>query len=167
MKDEKFSVLLTAFQGTASEKIIKIFGDAYVKLILENDKSNSVEQLISAIDAYRPDYIISFGQKPAIKDKIYIERSGREKSVICETDFDVERLQHAFASVGFSVRISDNAGTSYCNHIYVNGIKYLKETEYDGKMVFIHVPFEKNIRDFVKYSEEVKRGIEVFLEIEQ
>ena len=30
-------------------------------------------------------------------------------------------------------------------------------------MVFIHVPFEKNIKDFVQYSEEVKRGIEAFL----
>ena len=165
MKDEKFSVLLTAFQGTSSEKIIKNFGDAYVKLILVNDKSNSVDQFISAVDEYRPDYIISFGQKPAIKDKIYIERIGREKSAIYETDFDIELLQHIFESIGFSVRISDNAGTSYCNHIYVNGMKHLRELECEGKMVFIHVPFEKNIRDFVKYSDEVKRGIEAFLKI--
>lgn len=166
MKDKKFSVLLTAFQGTASEKIIGRFGDEYYKLILVNDKNNSVNQLISAIDVYRPDYIISFGQKPVIKDKIYIEFRGREKDTICETDFDVERLQYTFENVGFSVRTSYNAGTSYCNHIYVNGLKCLREKEYEGKMVFIHVPFEKNISSLVDYAVGVKCAIEVFFDIE-
>ncbi|MBQ8596830.1 MAG: hypothetical protein IJ409_03470 [Lachnospiraceae bacterium] len=166
MKDKKFSVLLTAFQGTSSEKIIQSFGDEYYKLILVNDKGNSVNQLISAIDVHRPDYIISFGQKPVIKDKIYIEFRGRENDTIYETNFDVEGLEDAFENVGFSVCKSYNAGTSYCNHIYVNGLKYLREKEYEGKMVFVHVPFAKNMSSLVEYAVSVKRAVEMFLGVE-
>lgn len=166
MKDKKFSVLLTAFHGTSSEKIIQSFGDEYYKLILVNDKGSSVNQLISAIDIHRPDYIISFGQKPVIKDKIYIEFIGREKGIMYETNFDVEKLEYAFKHVGFTVCKSYNAGTSYCNHIYANGLKYLREKEYEGKMVFIHVPFAKNMLSLSEYSTSLKSAIEVYFNIE-
>lgn len=45
----KSSVLLTAFRGTSSEKLAACFDDTYKKIILENDKDASVEQLVNAL----------------------------------------------------------------------------------------------------------------------
>ena len=165
MKDKRFSVLLTAFQGTSAEKIIRDFADAYDKLILVNDKKESVNQLISAIDEYKPDVIINFGQKPVIKNKIYIELRGKETDKVYQTTIDVEKFQCAFEKVDFDVCISYNAGTSYCNHLYANGLKYLEEKGNKAKMVFIHVPFEKNMSDLGAYIVGVKKAIEMFCQI--
>ena len=38
-------------------------------------------------------------------------------------------------------------GNSYCNELYWNGLRYIKESQLDTKMVFIHVPYEKIISD--------------------
>lgn len=97
-------------------------------------------------------YIFSFGQKPVIADKIYIELAGRSGDTSYKTDFDTDRLSSILSRHDFSVRISSNAGTSFCNHIYACGLKRISENHYNAKMVFIHVPFEKNISDFEDYS---------------
>ena len=148
----KSAVLLTAFRGTSSEKLVSCFDDAYRKIILENDKNTSVKQLVDALENDNINYIFSFGQKPVVKDKIYIELAGRIGDTIYKADFDTDALASALNRHGFSVRISSNAGTSFCNHIYACGLKHISENHYDAKMVFIHVPFEKNISDFEDYS---------------
>lgn len=148
----KSAVLLTAFRGTSSEKLAARFDDAYRKIILENDKTVSIEQLFNALENNNISYIFSFGQKPAIKDKIYIELLGRTGDTIYKTAFDTDRLAAVLSRHNFPVRISSNAGTSFCNHIYARGLKHISENHCDAKMVFIHVPFEKNISDFEDYS---------------
>ena len=148
----KSAVLLTAFRGTSSEKLAACFDDTYKKIILENDKNTSVEQLVSALENNNISYIFSFGQKPVIMDKIYIELAGKFGDTIYKTDFHTDRLAAFLSSHDFPVRISSNAGTSFCNHIYACGLKHISENHYDAKMVFIHVPFEKNISDFEDYS---------------
>lgn len=151
--------LLTAFKGTSSEKVIGCFDEAYRRLILENDKVNSAEQLISEMEKDRFDYVISFGQKPVIKDKIYVECSGRLGDTTYETGFDIIRLVSALKNYGFSVHISNNAGTSYCNHLYARGLEYILERLYMGNMVFIHIPFEKNISDIKDFSDRLIKAI--------
>lgn len=159
----KPTVLLTAFKGTSSEKIIRRFDNNYCKIVLENDKNKSVKQLVNAFESSKINYIFAFGQKPVIKDKIYIETAGKISDTIYNTDFDTGRLADILKSCGFSVRISSNAGTSFCNHIYTCGMKYISENNYDTKMVFIHVPFEKNISDFNDYSDRLINAISDFL----
>lgn len=155
-------VLLTAFQGTSSERLINCFDNGYQKLILENDKDKSVKQLISVLESRAIDWIISFGQKPVIKDKIYIELVGRIGEKIYPSNFDIDRLVCAFKSADIPVRLSDNAGTSFCNHIYAEGLKYLTGSEQEANMVFLHIPFEKNILDFHDYSDRLIQAMDSF-----
>ena len=158
----KSSVLLTAFRGTSSEKLVARFDDEYRKIILKNDKNASVEQLVNALENNKISYIFSFGQKPVIIDKIYIELAGRTGDTIYKTAFDTDRLNAVLSRNGFPVRVSSNAGTSFCNHIYACGLKYISENHYDAKMVFIHVPFEKNISDFEDYSHRLISALNDF-----
>ena len=155
-------VLLTAFRGTSSEKLVACFDDTYKKIILENDKTVSVEQLVNALENNKISYIFSFGQKPVIMDKIYIELAGRIGDTIYKTAFDTDTLTSILNRNDFLVRISSNAGTSFCNHIYACGLKHISENHYGAKMVFIHVPFEKNISDFEDYSRRLISALNDF-----
>lgn len=159
----KSSVLLTAFGGTSSEKLINAFDGTYIKIILENDKNISVKQLVDELEKNKINYIFSFGQKPVIKDKIYIETVGKLEDTVYNTNFDNNILAEILNVNNFSVRISSCAGTSYCNHIYANGLKYISENQYNAKMVFLHVPFEKNISDMGNYSKTLIRALNDFL----
>lgn len=159
---KKSAALLTAFQGTSSEKLIARFDDTYRKIILENDKNASVSQLDDALESSTIGCIISFGQKPVIKDKIYIEIAGRIGGTLYKTALDTDRLAEILSRRGFPVRVSSNAGTSFCNHLYACGLKHISENHYSTKMVFIHVPFEKNISDFKDYSDRLIKAISDF-----
>lgn len=161
-ESKRTSVLLTAFRGTSSEKLINCFEDTYSKLILENDKDISVNQLISALEANRFEYVISVGQKPVIKDKVYIELEGKIGDTAYKTDFDFDRLCAVFMNSGLLTHISHNAGTSFCNNIYAHGLKYIWKQSCKARMVFVHVPFEKNISDFNDYSEKFMQAIDMF-----
>lgn len=43
------AVLLTAFKGTSSERLVNCFDNTYHKLILKNDKCKSVSQFIAQL----------------------------------------------------------------------------------------------------------------------
>ena len=68
------NVLLTAFENTSSELFVKAFDEKYRKLILKNDKVKSILQFENELKSHEYDYVFSFGQKPVIIDKIYIEK---------------------------------------------------------------------------------------------
>lgn len=156
-------VLLTAFKGTSSEKLIRCFDDTYNKLILINSKETSVKQLYSVLSDDYFDYIISLGQKPVIRDKIYIETQGRLKNSVYKTYINIDRLVHSLTEKGLCVRLSQNAGTSFCNHIYANGLKLISQLKTNTKMVFVHIPFNKNISNFDEYSNKLIQAIITFV----
>ncbi len=141
------NILLTAFRGTSSEELLRQM-QKYRTLILPNDKIRDSENVISCISNNNTDYIISFGQKPNIKDKIHIETCARGREVCLTTDFDADRLKNLFEQAGISAKISQNAGTSFCSRLYLNVLLHLKQHKADTKMIFIHIPFKKNISDF-------------------
>lgn len=142
-------ILVTAFQGTSAELLVKgaELSSQYQILYLPNDRVKDFELLIKALEQEPFDYVISLGQRPNIKDKVHIETKARKGDLCLETAFDCEKLKNGLEQSGLSVKLSDNAGTSYCNELYWNGLKYIKENQLDTKMVFLHVPFEKNISD--------------------
>lgn len=72
------NILLTAFYGSSSELLLK-HTEIYKTLILPNDKVKDSERLIDTISKRKFDYIISFGQKPNIKNKVHIETSAHYK----------------------------------------------------------------------------------------
>lgn len=139
-------VLLTAFRGSSAEQLIK-YANGFDTLVLPNDKVKDSEKLIKKIAYSTYDYVFSFGQKPNIKNKVYIETTARSKESIVATAFDCERLQDFFESNDIKSKISHNAGTSYCNCLYYNGLSYIQNNHLKTRMFFIHIPFFENIND--------------------
>ena len=97
------------------------------------------------------DYIIMLGQKPSIKDKISIETTAKNQNEVIRTEFDCIGAVEFFNYKGYTAYLSNNAGTSYCNHIYYACLKYLLNAKHT-KAVFIHVPYIKNIKNIISLS---------------
>lgn len=154
-------ILLTAFCGTSAELLVKgIEPDSKCQVLyLPNDKIKDSELLIDALQQEQFDYVISFGQRPNIKDKVHIESRARKSELGLETAFDCEKLKCTMEQVGLSVKLSCNAGTSYCNELYWNGLRYIEENRLDTKMVFVHVPFEKNISNAEEFIQKTYTGL--------
>lgn len=138
-------ILMTGFGGTSSELLVE--KASYKSLILPSDKIADSQLLIEEIRLRKYDYIISFGQKPNIKDKLYIETTARNMAKRLDTNLEYDKLKNAFEKNKLSVHISDNAGTSFCNALYWNGLNYIYNKGIDARMIFIHIPFCKNIAD--------------------
>lgn len=151
-------ILLTGFGGTSSELLVK--KASYKSLILPSNKIVDSQLLIEEIRLRKYDYVISFGQKPNIKEKLYIETTARNMAKRLDTNLEYDKLKSAFENNKLSVHISDNAGTSFCNALYWNGLNYIYNTGIDTKMIFIHIPFCKNITDSEGFFNRILTGIE-------
>lgn len=153
-------VLLTVFRGSSAEQLIER-SNGFDTLILPNNKVKDSEKLINAIANEKYDYIFSFGQRPNIKNKVHIETTARNGKTAIETNFDCKRLQSVFESNGLSSKISHNTGTSYCNCLYYNNLDFIQQYNLKTKMVFIHIPFLKNINNmdlfFAKIIETISK----------
>lgn len=136
-------ILLTGFGGTSSEFLVK--KASYKSLILPSNKIVDSQLLIEEIRLRKYDYIFSFGQKPNIKDKLYIETTARNMAEHLDTNLEYDKLKTVFENNKLSVHISNNAGTSFCNALYWNGLNYIYNKGIDTRMIFIHIPFCKNI----------------------
>ena len=161
----KKSILLNAFCGTSAELLVKDIKD-YETLLLPNNKVQDSKMLLERILLSEYDYILAFGQRPNIKDKVHIETMARDGEACLKTDFDCELLQQLFFQNGIPAKLSYNAGTSFCNRLYWSGLQYLMENQKDKKtkMVFIHIPFKKNISNFGVFKERVFETVRLFVE---
>ena len=154
--------LLTAFSDTSSEMLVRSISE-YDQLILENDKAISVKQLEQALQKGNYRYVFSFGQRSVIKDKVHIEHQAFIDNETLETFFDINKLKKAFEDCRITVKLSHNAGTSYCNNIYYNGMKMIAKKHMNTKMVFIHIPYMKNISNSEDFFHLIEKGIKNFL----
>ena len=136
-------ILLTGFRGTSSELLVK--KSKYKSIILPNDKILDSRILLQEIRRQKYDYVFGFGQKPNIKDKIYLEIAAKNNNDCVITNFEYSLLKDALESENMSVKISGNAGTSFCNALYYNVLRYIIDKKSDVKMIFCHIPFYKNI----------------------
>ncbi len=150
----KKNILLTAFLRSSSEMLIKDI-ENYKKLILPNDKIKDSQILIEILSRCNFDYIISFGQRPNIKDKVHIETTAKSGGYSIDTNFDCNKLKLLLEKESVPAKISHNAGTSYCNELYYNGLKYIFQNKLKCKMVFVHIPFAKNIDDFYSFQKQI------------
>lgn len=140
-------ILLTAFRGTSSDRLSRDIAD-YQTLILPNDKTWDSKMLIETIRGNDFDYVISLGQRPNIKNKVHIETVAKEGELQKSTIFDCEGMKMLFEENGIDAKLSHNAGTSFCNKLYFESLKFISENKTKTKMVFVHIPFEKNINDW-------------------
>lgn len=150
-------ILLTAFRGTSSELLIQ--NSKYNTLHLPSNKKTDVEILFSALEKHEYDYIISFGQRPLLKDKVCIETTAQNANHKIVTTANCEYLRELFEKNGIPAKLSYNAGTSFCNNLYWHGLSYIAEQNLKTKMIFIHVPFSKNIKDIRAFSKKISNVI--------
>lgn len=151
--EPKKKILLTAFHGTAAEALTHNIED-YEILILPNDKIRDSRMLIEMISKGHFDYVISLGQKPNIKDRVHLETMARKGESQISTTFDYEQLRQLFEQNGMAVKLSQNAGTSFCNELYWNGLQYISEQQLETQMLFVHIPFLKNVTDFEGFRKQ-------------
>ena len=151
-------ILMTGFGGTSSELLVKKASSK--SLILPSNKIVDSQLLIEEIRLRKYDYIISFGQKPNIKDKLYIETTARNMAKRLDTNLKYDKLINAFEKNKLPVHISDNAGTSFCNALYWNGLNYIYNKGIDVRMIFIHIPFCKNITDSEWFFNRILTSVE-------
>lgn len=154
-------ILLSAFRGTSAEALLKHAGHNS-SLLLPNDKIKDSELLIDAVFAEKPNYIVSFGQKPNIINKVHIETTARDGELFLNTNFDCDRLKCLLERNGVDAKISHNAGTSYCNALYLNGMRHIFKNGIDSRMVFIHIPFLKNISDMDSFRKRILKAVGEF-----
>lgn len=154
-------VLLTAFCGTSAEKLIRGTDD-YTNLYLPNDRQKDSEKLIHSLSQKTFDLVISFGQKPNVKNKVYIETTAHEGGNYIFTNADYKKMKDCFTKNGLFPIISNNAGTSFCNCLYLNGLKYIFQNNMNTKMIFVHIPFLKNISDFIEFKNMIFSSLAEF-----
>lgn len=137
------NILLTAFRGSSAELVISDTSK-YKILLLPNDKVKDSEKLIEVISNEKIDYVISLGQKPNIKDKVHIETTARAGEFCINTNYDCTTLKRLFEQNGLVSKISHNAGTSFCNQLYLNGLKYLYQNASATKILDTIVDMQTN-----------------------
>ena len=153
-------ILVTAFAGTSAQLLVQ--DSAYTTLLLPSDREQDAEKLFSALEKENYDYIFSFGQRPNIKNKVHIETTARKGRDIIETKLDTEQLKGLFIQNEIIAKISHNAGTSYCNSIYYNGLTYIAGQGLKAKMIFLHIPFIQNIGDMESFRKGVFNTIKEY-----
>jgi len=112
-------------------------------LYLKNDFIISVNQFKNKIIENNYDIIFAFGQKPNIKS-IYLEIYAKDNNEKLKTNYNYNELNNYLKNY-YKIKISENAGNYLCNNIYYNGLKYIYENKLNIKMVFLHIPYMKNI----------------------
>lgn len=158
----KNRVLLAGFRNTSAHKLITLANDMDT-LIFPNDLIVDGEMLVQRLEKGCCDIAICVGQKPGLKNKVCIETSAKAGNESFTTIVDCEKLALLFSSNGLKCRISNRAGTSFCNEVYLNGLRYVSNWKLEPAVVFIHIPFEENIQDplafyknFLSVIEELK-----------
>lgn len=154
-------VLLTAFCGTSAETLIQ-GTNCYTNLYLPNDRQRDSEKLIHSLSQKTFDHVISFGQKPNVKNKVYIETTAHEGGNHIFTNADYKKMKDCFTKNGLVSIISNNAGTSFCNCLYLNGLKYIFQNNMNTKMIFVHIPFMKNISDYTSFKNMIFSSLAEF-----
>ncbi len=150
--------LLIGFEGDTNSTKLLLDGISsdFNKIYLLNDKLKSVKQVVEVLERENIGFILAIGQKPVIKDKICLELQGRHNDIIYYTQYPVDDILNFFNGK-YDVKLSKNAGTSFCNNLYFNILNYIEENDLKTKILFIHIPMLKNISDFYRFSKVIEK----------
>lgn len=146
-------VILAGFDGKSNPaRMITEKADVPCrKVILPNDREQSVKVLFEEIDRFDTSVVVLLGQKPCIKNKIYVEPTAKCGAEALHTAMDVTVSVELIKDSGYDARISaKGCGTSYCNHIYYECLKR------GVCCIFLHVPTMNNISDLGAITKAVE-----------
>jgi pyrrolidone-carboxylate peptidase len=149
LKSEKIKIL--AFKNTSAEILVK--GMDFPVVFLPSDIIKDSE--IACAEMEKSSLIICFGQKPQIKNKICLELVAKKQDKIISTNFDINSFKKQLELNNIIYMESQNPGTSYCNLVYWNCLNYIKEKNLKCKILFIHVPFLKNIQNLPELQKKL------------
>ncbi len=149
------NVILTGFDGdcNSSNALVEKADIDCTKLILPDDKAESVRILNEKIKEVSAVCVVMLGQKPVIADKIAVEPCAKKDGDKLYTKMDSTASAKLIKSLGYNAYISKGCGTSYCNNIYYECI------ETGVNCIFLHIPTMDNITDF----SAVKSAIEGYI----
>ncbi len=148
-------ILLTGFKSiknglNSSETLINSILGNYDKFLFTNDYSTIIYEIDELLKDNKYDYIIMFGQKPLIKN-LRIELICKKEKEILKTNFNIEKIEIYLKKNNIDYKLSENPGTSYCNFVYYNMLKYIKTRGFRGKAIFVHIPFLNNFREYDRF----------------
>ena len=156
------NVLIAFFSGTSAETISKEM--MFDKVALPSDKTMDVEILLNKLKKNDYDYIICLGQKPGIINSIKIETEAHGETTLNSTA-DCNILLKLLKQKGIEAELSSKPGNSFCNNVYWHGLHYLLENKRSSKMLFLHVPFEKNIQDVSEFNRLTIEAFDQFVNL--
>ncbi|ACZ00528.1 pyroglutamyl-peptidase I [Streptobacillus moniliformis] len=167
----------------STEKVLnflpeKIGNLEIIKLLLPVVRNKSLCKIKDKIMEEKPKYILSLGQAGGSKN-IAIERIGInvddyrikdnagnqpiDEKIFCDGEnahfstLPIKKIYEKLENKGYSVKISNTAGTFVCNHV-LYGIRYMIEKEkLDIKSGFIHIPYiDEQVKDDNTFSMSIK-----------
>lgn len=152
-------VLLAGFQNTSAHELLKS-ATGLDTLVFPNDMIVDGKLLIQRLSAGCYDVAICVGQKPGLKDKLCIETTAKAGNEVFVTAVDCEKLASLFSANGIQSKISHRAGTSFCNEVYLNGLRFVTEEEVGTAVIFIHIPYEGRMQDPIAFYSKFLAVIE-------
>ncbi len=142
--------------------------DTFAFLTVPTTREESVYALCKAIvrDKGRIRYVIVLARREEIADRIYVETCARARDGWFRTDFPVARWMLDSAACGLPAYLSQNAGISHANHLYAEGLRFLREhPEYRCQMLLCHM--STSGRDCIGIAERYARVLVQFAKEER
>lgn len=163
-------ILITAFSGTAADALMRCLYDSlphdvFAFLTVPTAREESVHGLCRTIvrERGRLRYVVSLAQREGIADRIHVETCARARDGWFRTDFPVARWMLCAAACGLPAYLSQNAGTMHANHLYAEGLRFLRDNPaYRCQMLLCHVPAPGNIADSVGFAEKLTQVLTRF-----
>lgn len=165
-------ILLTAFADTAADMLVQALFDTlphdlFAFLTVPYQREASVQALIKSVlrEKGKLRYVVLFGQKAQIGDRVHVEICGRARDRWFETDFPVARFMLCAAGCGLPVYLSQNAGAAFPNHLYAEGLRFFAENPaYRCRMVLCHIPCAEHITHPTEFADKCARTLKCFAE---
>lgn len=156
-------ILITAFSGTAADTLMRrlydsLPHDVFAFLTVPTAREESVHGLCRTIvrERGRLRYVVSLAQREGIADRIHVETCARARDGWFRTDFPVARWMLCAAACGLPAYLSQNAGTMHANHLYAEGLRFLRDNPaYRCRILLCHVPPPENRTDAAGFAEKL------------
>lgn len=185
------NILITGFEPFGSRKmnnsweVVKTFKnkDKVKVLCLPVSFSRAHQAVIDQIEKQHFDIIIMLGESSSTNDFLRLERVAinlkdsiirdndeaiADEEILIEngatayfTKFPVKKTARKLKESGFSINLSNSAGTYVCNSLYYHILHYIDSNKLTTKALFVHVPATTKVISL----EEMKNTLDEIIRI--
>ena len=188
-------ILITGFEPFGSRKtnnsweVAKVFRnrDKIKVLQLPVSFSRSHGLVIDQIEKQCYDIILMLGETSSTNDYVRLERVAitlkdsinpdndeviADEEILIEdastayfTKFPLKKIAGKLKDAGYSVKVSNSAGTFVCNSLYFNILHYVETNKLTTKALFIHLPANTQVISLEEMKNTVAAIINGFQQI--